>query len=162
MSPDRTGAGARAPACSATYRRSDHYIEGLITQAAAAAECLGRLSGLFLFRDQLRPVITPGLRHDPTMRSCWRAFKCGSRAAYESGSASVRRPDCAYGLGVGYVGVPESADCFAKMTEGTYPTQKNGMVRLPDAPGLGIKVNVAEFQKKCPYRAIRSRAQVKG
>jgi galactonate dehydratase len=53
-------------------------------------------------------------------------------------------------------------DLFREMTEGTYPTQKNGMVRLPDAPGLGIKVNFAEFQKKCPYRAIRSRAQVKG
>lgn len=52
-------------------------------------------------------------------------------------------------------------DLFREMTEGTYPTQKNGMVRLPDAPGLGIRVNFAEFKKKCPYRAIRSRAQVK-
>jgi galactonate dehydratase len=57
----------------------------------------------------------------------------------------------------------EGADdeLFREMTEGTYPRQKNGMVQLPDAPGLGIKVNFAEFKKKCPYRAIRSRAQVK-
>jgi galactonate dehydratase len=57
----------------------------------------------------------------------------------------------------------EGADdeLFREMTEGTYPTQKNGMVQLPDAPGLGIKVNFAEFKKKCPYQAIRSRAQVK-
>jgi hypothetical protein len=32
---------------------------------------------------------------------------------------------------------------------------------LPDAPGLGIKVNFAEFERKCPYKAIRSRAQLK-
>ena len=57
----------------------------------------------------------------------------------------------------------EAADdeLFREMTEGTYPTQKDGMVQLPDAPGLGIKVNFAEFKKKCPYKAIRSRAQVK-
>jgi galactonate dehydratase len=52
-------------------------------------------------------------------------------------------------------------DLFTEMTDGTYPTQKNGRVRLPDAPGLGIKVNFAEFERKCPYKAIRSRAQVK-
>jgi galactonate dehydratase len=52
-------------------------------------------------------------------------------------------------------------DLFVEMTEGTYPTQKAGYVRLPDAPGLGIKVNFAEFKRKCPYKAIRSRAQVK-
>jgi galactonate dehydratase len=52
-------------------------------------------------------------------------------------------------------------DLFVEMTEGTYPTQKAGYVQLPDAPGLGIKVNFAEFKRKCPYKAIRSRAQVK-
>jgi galactonate dehydratase len=52
-------------------------------------------------------------------------------------------------------------DLFAEMTEGTYPTQKDGYVRLPDAPGLGIKVNFAEFKRKYPYKAIRSRANVK-
>ena len=39
--------------------------------------------------------------------------------------------------------------------------QKDGRVKLPDAPGLGIKVNFAEFERKCPYKAIRSRAQLK-
>jgi galactonate dehydratase len=52
-------------------------------------------------------------------------------------------------------------DLFLEMTEGTYPTQKDGRVKLPDAPGLGIKVNFAEFERKCPYKAIRSRAQLK-
>jgi L-alanine-DL-glutamate epimerase-like enolase superfamily enzyme len=52
-------------------------------------------------------------------------------------------------------------DLFVEMTEGTYPTQKGGRVQLPDAPGLGIKVNFAEFERKCPYKAIRSRAQLK-
>ncbi|HVW86870.1 MAG TPA: mandelate racemase/muconate lactonizing enzyme family protein [Bryobacteraceae bacterium] len=57
----------------------------------------------------------------------------------------------------------EGADneLFREMTEGTYPTQKNGKVRLPDAPGIGIKVNFAEFKRRCPYKAIRSKAQVK-
>ncbi len=52
-------------------------------------------------------------------------------------------------------------DLFVEMTEGTYPVQKAGYVQLPDAPGLGIKVDFAEFERKCPYKAIRSRAQVK-
>jgi galactonate dehydratase len=51
-------------------------------------------------------------------------------------------------------------DLFREMTDGTYPTQKDGRVRLPDAPGLGIKVNFAEFKRKCPYKAIRSRAHL--
>jgi galactonate dehydratase len=52
-------------------------------------------------------------------------------------------------------------DLFVEMTEGTYPTQKDGHVQLPDAPGLGIKVNFAEFKRKYPYKGIRSRANVK-
>lgn len=52
----------------------------------------------------------------------------------------------------------EDNDLFVEMTEGTYPTQKDGRVRLPDAPGLGIKVNFAEFERRYPYKAIRSRA----
>ena len=52
-------------------------------------------------------------------------------------------------------------DLFQEMSEGTYPPQKDGHVRLPDAPGLGIKMNFAEFERKCPYKAIRSRAQLK-
>jgi galactonate dehydratase len=57
----------------------------------------------------------------------------------------------------------EGADneLFREMTGGAYPTQKEGRVRLPDAPGLGIQVNFAEFKRRCPYQAIRSRAQVK-
>jgi galactonate dehydratase len=56
----------------------------------------------------------------------------------------------------------EGADneLFRDMTDGTYPTQKSGRVRLPDAPGIGIQVNFAEFKKRCPYKAVRSRAQL--
>jgi galactonate dehydratase len=52
-------------------------------------------------------------------------------------------------------------DLFREMTDGAYPTQKDGYVTLPDAPGLGITVNFADFKRKCPYKAIRSRAQLK-
>jgi galactonate dehydratase len=51
-------------------------------------------------------------------------------------------------------------DLFVEMTEGTYPIQKNGVVRLPDAPGLGIHVNFAEFERKCPYTAVRFRSHL--
>ena len=52
-------------------------------------------------------------------------------------------------------------DLFREMTDGTYPTQKDGSVRLPDAPGVGIKVNFAEFKRRYPYKGIRSRALLK-
>jgi len=52
-------------------------------------------------------------------------------------------------------------DLFREMTHGTFPTQKNGRVTLPDSPGIGIAVDFAEFKRKFPYRAIRGRAQVK-
>jgi galactonate dehydratase len=52
-------------------------------------------------------------------------------------------------------------DLYVEMTEGTYPVQKDGQVKLPEAPGLGIKVNFAEFAKKYPYKGIRSRANLK-
>ncbi|MDE3197179.1 MAG: mandelate racemase/muconate lactonizing enzyme family protein [Acidobacteriota bacterium] len=57
----------------------------------------------------------------------------------------------------------EGADdeLFREMTEGTYPAQKDGLVRLNEAPGLGITVNFAEFKRKYPYKGIRSRAQVR-
>jgi galactonate dehydratase len=51
-------------------------------------------------------------------------------------------------------------DLYVEMTGGTYPVQKRGMVRLPDAPGLGIHVDFAEFKRRYPYKGIRSRAQV--
>jgi galactonate dehydratase len=57
----------------------------------------------------------------------------------------------------------EAADdeLFREMTGGTYPTQKDGRVTLPEAPGIGIKVDFAEFKRKHPYKGIRSRALVK-
>lgn len=41
---------------------------------------------------------------------------------------------------------------FQEVTGGTMPLQKNGTVRLPSAPGLGIQLNVAEFSKRYPYK----------
>jgi galactonate dehydratase len=57
----------------------------------------------------------------------------------------------------------EGADneLFREMTHGTYPTQKNGVVALPDAPGVGVSVDFAEFKKRCPYQAVRSRSALK-
>ena len=57
----------------------------------------------------------------------------------------------------------EAADdtVYREMTDGGYPVQHDGRVRLPDRPGLGITVNFAEFKKKFPYTQIRRRAQVR-
>ena len=57
----------------------------------------------------------------------------------------------------------EAADdaVFHELTEGTYPLQKNGLVTIPDRPGLGIAVNFVEFKKRFPYRGIRRGALVK-
>jgi galactonate dehydratase len=52
-------------------------------------------------------------------------------------------------------------DLYVEMTGGTYPVQKQGIVRLPDAPGLGIHMDFAEFKRRYPYKGIRSRAAVK-
>jgi galactonate dehydratase len=52
-------------------------------------------------------------------------------------------------------------DLYVEMTGGTYPVQKQGIVRVPDAPGLGIQVDFAEFKRRYPYKGIRSRAAVK-
>jgi galactonate dehydratase len=51
-------------------------------------------------------------------------------------------------------------DLFRELTGGTYPVQQNGYVRLPDAPGLGIRVDFAEFKRRCPYKGVRSRAMM--
>ena len=57
----------------------------------------------------------------------------------------------------------EGADdaLFREVTDGTYPTQKNGTVALPEAPGLGLRMNFAELKKRCPYRSTRNPALLK-
>jgi galactonate dehydratase len=57
----------------------------------------------------------------------------------------------------------EAADdeLYREITEGTYPTQKNGVVRLPDAPGIGVRVNFAEFKRRCPYKGVRSKSMMR-
>jgi L-alanine-DL-glutamate epimerase-like enolase superfamily enzyme len=57
----------------------------------------------------------------------------------------------------------EAADdeLYREITEGTYPTQKNGVVRLPDAPGIGVRVNFAEFKRRFPYKGVRSKSAMR-
>ena len=42
----------------------------------------------------------------------------------------------------------EAADdrVFQEMTDGAYPVQRDGYVELSERPGLGLEVNLAEFQ----------------
>jgi galactonate dehydratase len=42
-------------------------------------------------------------------------------------------------------------ELFKELTYGTYPTQQNGMISMPEAPGLGIKVNFEEFKRRFPF-----------
>ena len=57
----------------------------------------------------------------------------------------------------------EAADdaVYQEMTNGGYPVQQHGRVRLPQRPGIGIEVDFAEFKRKYPYKEVRRRAQVK-
>ncbi len=52
-------------------------------------------------------------------------------------------------------------DLFRAVTGGTYPTQRNGLVKLPEKPGIGIQVDFADFKRRNPYGNTRRRAQVK-
>jgi galactonate dehydratase len=54
----------------------------------------------------------------------------------------------------------EAADdaVYQELTQGTYPAQRNGYVELNERPGLGIRVDFAEFEKRFPFRATRRRA----
>ena len=50
----------------------------------------------------------------------------------------------------------EAADdgLYRELTGGSYPVQKNGVIALPEGPGLGIEVDFAQFKKRCPYKPI--------
>jgi L-alanine-DL-glutamate epimerase-like enolase superfamily enzyme len=56
----------------------------------------------------------------------------------------------------------EAADdpVFAELTQGTYPTQKNGVIALSDRPGLGLTIDFAEFKRRFPYAPISRRAMI--
>jgi galactonate dehydratase len=56
----------------------------------------------------------------------------------------------------------EAADdaIFGELTQGTYPTQKNGVVTLSDRPGLGLSVDFAEFKRRFPYKGLSRRATI--
>jgi galactonate dehydratase len=57
----------------------------------------------------------------------------------------------------------EAADdaLYVELTNGTYPVQKNGVIRLPEGPGLGITVNFNEFKRRCPYQGLHRRSLLK-
>ena len=40
------------------------------------------------------------------------------------------------------------------LTNGKYPVQKNGVVKPPEGPGLGIEVDFTQLKKRFPYKAI--------
>jgi len=44
------------------------------------------------------------------------------------------------------------SDLYLELTGGKFPVQKDGTVALPEGPGLGISVDFAEFEKRCPYK----------
>jgi galactonate dehydratase len=47
---------------------------------------------------------------------------------------------------------------FLELTEGTFPTQKNGVIQLPERPGLGITVNFDQFKQRFPFRGLNQRS----
>jgi galactonate dehydratase len=47
---------------------------------------------------------------------------------------------------------------FQELTDGRYPVQKGGTIALPEAPGLGLSVNFAEFKKRFPFKGLNQRA----
>lgn len=57
----------------------------------------------------------------------------------------------------------EGADdtVFRELTDGSYPGQNQGFVTLSDAPGLGLKIDFAEFEKRFPYQPRKRHALIK-
>ena len=57
----------------------------------------------------------------------------------------------------------EAADdaLYIELTNGSYPVQKNGVIQLPEGPGLGITVNFNEFKRRCPYQGLHRRSLLK-
>ena len=57
----------------------------------------------------------------------------------------------------------EAADdkLFQELTDNTYPIQKNGVIRIPEGPGLGIRVDFAAFTRRYPYQGLTRRSMVK-
>jgi galactonate dehydratase len=43
-------------------------------------------------------------------------------------------------------------EVFASATAGTCPRQRGGVVELPEAPGLGLRVDFDEFKRRFPFR----------
>jgi galactonate dehydratase len=57
----------------------------------------------------------------------------------------------------------EAADdkVFLELTKGTYPVQKEGVIALPERPGLGIEVDFAEFVKRFPFKNLGAQAEIR-
>jgi galactonate dehydratase len=56
----------------------------------------------------------------------------------------------------------EAADdkLYTEWTRGTYPTQRNGRIALPNAPGLGIEMDFATVAKTAPFQPMRRRSML--
>ncbi len=57
----------------------------------------------------------------------------------------------------------EGADdkVFQELTDGTFPVQEQGLVKLSESPGLGLKVNFEEFKKRFPFQPAKRHALIK-
>jgi galactonate dehydratase len=57
----------------------------------------------------------------------------------------------------------EAADdvAFRELSDGTYPVPQQGFVMLPNAPGLGLKLNFDEFTKRFPFRPSKRHSLIK-
>jgi galactonate dehydratase len=57
----------------------------------------------------------------------------------------------------------EAADdkVYRELCDGTYPVQQNGFVELSDRPGLGLKIKLAEFCNRFPYKTSRGPALIR-
>ena len=52
-------------------------------------------------------------------------------------------------------------EAFQRVCKGTYPVQKNGVITLPDRPGLGLEVDFAEFEKRHPFTNLGSKGKLR-
>ena len=47
----------------------------------------------------------------------------------------------------------EDDQLYVELTKGTYPTQKNGRIPLPQRPGIGVDLDVAQLVRRFPFKS---------
>ncbi len=52
-------------------------------------------------------------------------------------------------------------EAFQRVCNGTYPVQKNGVIALPERPGLGLEVDFAQFEKRHPFTNLGSKVKLR-